>query len=79
MLEVHGFVNVDKVRDMDCKKIASGYVFNLFGGEISWMSDRKSIVKISTIEVEHMKTNHTIKEFLRLQRLCSGMGSYNKL
>jgi hypothetical protein len=35
VLDIHGFVDVDWVGDMDCGISTSGYVFNLFGGVIS--------------------------------------------
>jgi hypothetical protein len=50
------------------------YVFNLFGGEISWMSKRQDVVALSTIEVEYMVATHASKESVWLQRLCSGIG-----
>ena len=40
VVEIHGFVDLDWVGDMDCRRSTSGYVFNLFGGAISWMSKR---------------------------------------
>jgi hypothetical protein len=52
----------------------SGYVFNLFGGEISWMSKRQSIVALSTTKFEYMAATHAIKEEIWLQRLCSSIG-----
>jgi hypothetical protein len=35
VLDIHGFVDVDWVGDLDCRRSTSGYVFNLFGGAIS--------------------------------------------
>ena len=40
MLDVHGFVDHDWVRDLDHKRSTCGYVFNLVGGAISWMSKK---------------------------------------
>ena len=40
VLDVHGFVDVDWSRDLDHRRSTSGYVFNLFGGAISWMSKK---------------------------------------
>jgi hypothetical protein len=40
VVDIHGFVDADWVGDMDHRRSTSGYVFNLFGGEISWMSKR---------------------------------------
>ena len=35
---IQGFVNLDWVGDIDCRRSTSGYVFTMFGGAISWMS-----------------------------------------
>ena len=59
---------------MDQRRSTSGYVFNLFGGAISWMTKRQCVVALSTTVVEYMATTHEIKEKVWLQRLCSGMG-----
>jgi hypothetical protein len=74
VLDIHGFVDADWVGDLDCRISTSGYVFNLFGGEISWMSKRQSVVALSTTEVEYMETTHVSKEVVWLQRLCLGIG-----
>jgi hypothetical protein len=49
-------------------------VFNLFGGEISWMRKRQAVVALSTTEFEYMAATHASKEAVWLQRLCSGIG-----
>jgi hypothetical protein len=74
VLDIHGFVDVDWVGDMDRRRYTSGYVFNLFGGVISWMRKRKVVVALSTTEVEYMAATHASKEEVWLQRLCSGIG-----
>eukprot|EP00253_Pinus_taeda_P029196 PITA_29196 len=56
------------------EKIYSGYVFNLFGGAVSWMSKKQSVVALSTTEAEYMAATHASKEAVWLQRLCSSMG-----
>jgi phosphoribosyl-AMP cyclohydrolase len=48
-------------------------VFNLFGGEISWMRKRQVVVALSTTKVEYMATAHASKEAIWLQRLCLGI------
>jgi hypothetical protein len=40
VVDIHGFVDADWVGDLDRRRSISGYVFNLFGGAISWMSKR---------------------------------------
>jgi hypothetical protein len=37
VVDIHGFVDVDWAGDLDRRRSTSGYVFNLFGGKISWM------------------------------------------
>jgi phosphoribosyl-AMP cyclohydrolase len=73
VVDIHGFVDADWARDMDRRRSTSGYVFNLFGGEISWMSKRQAVVALSTTEAEYMAATHASKEAIWLQRLCSGI------
>ena len=40
VLDIHGFVDADWARDLDHRISTSGYVFSLFGGDISWMSKK---------------------------------------
>eukprot|EP00253_Pinus_taeda_P030930 PITA_30930 len=65
---------VDWARDLDQRISTSGYVFNLFGGAVSWMSKKQYIVARSTTGVEYMAATHASKEAVWLQRLCSSMG-----
>jgi hypothetical protein len=60
--------------DLDRRRSTSGYVFNLFGEAISWMSKRQVVVALSTTESEYMEATHASKEAVWLQRLCSGIG-----
>ena len=66
VLDVHGFVDVDWVGDLDHRRSTSAYVFNLFGGDISWMSKKRDVVALSTIEVEYMAATHASKEVVWL-------------
>jgi hypothetical protein len=74
VLDIHGFVDVDWARDIDHNRCTIGYVFNLFGGKISWMRKRQVVVALSTTEVEYMASTHARKEAVWLQRLCSCVG-----
>ena len=62
VLDICGFVDVDWARDLDQRRSTSVYVFNLFGGEFSWMSKKQYVVALSTTEVEYMAATHAIKE-----------------
>jgi hypothetical protein len=61
-LDIHGFVDVEWVGDLDHRRYTCGYVFNMFGGEISWKRKGHDIVEISTTKVEYMATTHESKE-----------------
>jgi len=74
VLDIHGFVEVDQVGDLDQRRSTSGYVFNLFGGAVSWMNAKQSVVALSTTEAEYMAAIYESKEAVWLQRLCSSMG-----
>eukprot|EP00253_Pinus_taeda_P007073 PITA_07073 len=43
VLDIHGFVDVEWVGDLDQRISTSGYVFNIFGGAMSWMSKIQSL------------------------------------
>ena len=74
VINVHGFVDADWVGDLDHRISTSGYVFNLFGGAIHWMSKRQAVVALSTTKVEYMVATNVSKEAVWLQTLCSGTG-----
>eukprot|EP00253_Pinus_taeda_P036452 PITA_36452 len=74
VLDICGFVGADWDGDLDQRRSTSGYVFNLFGGAVSWMSKKQSVVALSTTEAEYMAATHASKEAVWLQRLCSSMG-----
>ena len=68
------FFDVDWAGDMDQRRSTSGYLFNVFGGAVSWMSKKQSVVALSTTEAEYMAATHASKEAVWLQRLCSSKG-----
>jgi hypothetical protein len=46
VLDIHVFVYAYWARDLDHRRSTSGHVFNLFEGEISWMSKRQVVVAL---------------------------------
>jgi len=74
VLDIHGFVDADWAGDLDQRISTSGYVFNLFGGVVSWICKKQSTVALSTTKVEYMAATHANKEVVWLQILCSSMG-----
>jgi hypothetical protein len=55
VLDIHFFVDVYWVGDLDRRRYTSGYVFNMFGGEINWMRKIQFLLALSTTEVEYME------------------------
>jgi len=66
VLDIHGFVDTGWARDLDQRRSTSGYVFNLFGGAVSWMSKKQFVVAPSTTEAEYMAATHASKEVVWL-------------
>eukprot|EP00253_Pinus_taeda_P034356 PITA_34356 len=62
VLDIRGFVDADRAGDLDQRRSTSGYVFNLFGGAVSWMSKKQSVVARSTTEAKYMAATHASKE-----------------
>ena len=73
-MDICVFVDADWVGDLDHRRSTSRYVFNLFGGGVSWMYKKQSIVALSNTEVGYMATTHASKEVVWLGRLCSSIG-----
>eukprot|EP00253_Pinus_taeda_P004932 PITA_04932 len=66
VLDIRGFVDADWAGDLDQRKSTSGYVFNLLGGAVNWMSKKQSVVALSTTEIEYMAATHASKEVVWL-------------
>eukprot|EP00253_Pinus_taeda_P001735 PITA_01735 len=64
-------VDANWAGDLIRKDLQVGMCFKLFGGAVSWMSKKQSLVALSTTEAEYMATTHASKEAVWLQRLCS--------
>ena len=62
VLDICGFFDAEWAGNLDQRRSTSGYVFNLFGGAISWMGKRQTIVAVSNTEVEYMAATHARKE-----------------
>ena len=62
VLDISGFVDVDWAGDLDQRRSTSGYVFNLFGCAVNWMSMKQCVVALSTTEAEYMAVTHASKE-----------------
>jgi hypothetical protein len=65
--------------DVDIRRSIRKYVFQLFGGEVSWMSKQQVVVSLSTTEAEYMETPHACKKAIWLMKLCSEVGISHKV
>ena len=60
-IEVHGFVKSNWDKDIDSRRLTSGYLFIMFGGAVSWMRRKQSMVSFSSIEDEYSVVTHASK------------------
>ena len=61
-VRVHGFFDSEWDGDINGRRSTNGYVFRLFGGSISWMRRKQSMVAFSRTKVEYIIATHAIKE-----------------
>lgn len=59
---VFRYVDVDYTGDLKKRRSTTGYVFNLAGETISWMSKLQETVALSTTEVEYIAASDSSKE-----------------
>ena len=61
---ITGFTDSDWAGDVDSRKSTSGYVFQLYGGAISWKSTKQSVVATSSTKAEYIACSEAAKEAL---------------
>ena len=69
-----GFVDADFAGDVTTQKSQSGYVFQLCGGPISWVSKKQAVVALSTTEAEYVAAAFAAQELLWLRKLLCELG-----
>ena len=55
----------------DTRRSRSGFVFNLFGGAISWTSKQQTVVATSTAEAEYVATALCAREAIWLKKIVN--------
>ncbi|GKA75957.1 retrovirus-related pol polyprotein from transposon TNT 1-94 [Tanacetum coccineum] len=73
-LIVKGHVDSDYAGDLDGSKSTTRYVFTFYGGALSWVSKLRSVVAMSTIEVEYVAAAQASKEAVWLKMLLEELG-----
>eukprot|EP00253_Pinus_taeda_P027234 PITA_27234 len=66
VLDIRVIADADWAEDLDQRRSTSGYVLKLFGGVVSWMINKQSVVAKSTTEAKYMVSNHASKEVVWL-------------
>uniref|UniRef100_A0A803QBY2 Retrovirus-related Pol polyprotein from transposon TNT 1-94 n=1 Tax=Cannabis sativa TaxID=3483 RepID=A0A803QBY2_CANSA len=71
---VTGYVDSDYARCLDTKKSFTGFIFTVYGGCVSWKSNLKKVVALSSTKAEYMAETEAIKEAIWLKGLTSELG-----
>jgi hypothetical protein len=74
MSDLHGYCDADWAGDVDTRRSATGYVFKIAGGAVSWSSKRQPTVALSTTEAEYMSATQATKEARWLRQLLQDLG-----
>jgi transposase InsO family protein len=68
-LNLIGWSDASWAQDPDTRKSVSGFVFDIYGGSVSWSSKKQSIVATSTMEAEYIASSNATKEAIWLRTL----------
>ncbi len=67
-IALQGYVDADMVADRDNMRSTTGYVFNVGGTTIIWVSKLQSVVALSIMEGEYVAATEASKKMIWLQR-----------
>jgi hypothetical protein len=71
---LNGWTDADWAGDPDTRRSTSGYICQLNGTTLSWLSKKQPIVALSSTEVEYIAAATATKELLWLQTLLTELG-----
>jgi len=71
---INGYVDSDYAGDLDKSKSTTGYVFQIAGGAVSWVSKLQVVVATSTTEAEYVASTQASKEAIWLKMLLEELG-----
>jgi hypothetical protein len=72
-LQLQGYTNADWQGDLDDQKPASGYIFTLAGGPISWCSTKQDSIALSSMEAAHIAASEAAKEGVWLREFLASL------
>ncbi|KAH9314864.1 hypothetical protein KI387_023491, partial [Taxus chinensis] len=71
---LQGYTDLDYAGSIDDRKSNSGYVFHLGSRPISWISNKQTIIALSSIEDEYSATQGAMCEVIWLRRILTDIG-----
>ena len=71
---LQGFVDADLGGDVDSSKSTSGYIYNIGGTTVSWMSRIQKCVSLSSTEAEYVAIAEVGKEIIWLANYLEELG-----
>ena len=76
---VHGFIDFEWAREIDNRKLTSGYVFIFFGGAVNQMRKKQSMVSFSSTKVELLQLLMQVKKQHDCNDYAQKLGLNSKL
>uniref|UniRef100_H3GV56 Integrase catalytic domain-containing protein n=1 Tax=Phytophthora ramorum TaxID=164328 RepID=H3GV56_PHYRM len=70
---------IDWATDPEERKITTGFVYELSGGAIAWMSCRQSVIALSTAESEYVAACEATMEALAMRNILQEILPYNSI
>lgn len=64
-----GYTDADHAGCIDTRKSTSGFVFMMYGGLVTWSSQKQPVVPLSTTEAEYIALVHDTKDAMWLSRM----------
>ena len=74
LVPVIAFADADWAGDTEDRKSTNGFVVQLFGCSVSWVSKKQATVALSTAEAEYMALSALIQEIMWLHQLMIEIG-----
>lgn len=71
---LEGWTDSDYAACKNTRRSRGGFVFNIFGGAVSWQSKLQPVVSTSTAESEYIAGSVAAREAKWLRRICNDVG-----
>ena len=69
-----GYSDADYAHETEGRRSVSGFIFQLGGGPVSWMSRRQYVVALITTEAEYISASEAFREIVWLRRMMKDIG-----